>query len=581
MPYPVNGPKTQDFGAHPEFAWQLGYGHLGFDQGVNIGTPVYAIAPGTVLWADWSSKMPTTFANQNMFIPGAPGGGITVLLQHDGYRAIYAHLNATHLNAGQKVKHGERIGYSGNTGNSTGPHHHFETYTYPCSNQPRFSRYNPVPQIEHEDRVAAAVAKPAAPLPAKPQERITVSAGAVQRDKATTVGSKIVRTIAGGKTEAFTGYVIGQEVVRDGIPGVQHRVVSNIWYVDHGDTGKGAARYSSAIGYTEQKISGLPNLTPAPAKPKNRRTVVPLGAYMRDAPNSTGKILRGIDGNTTEDFTHYVIGQEITREAKGDIPALKTNIWYKDSEGFVSAVGFRETNLTDGLVKMTLPPAVPVVPEPKPYTFVKDVAAVTAVRPAHRSNFGVGEMPAYGKQTKIVLHQFNGANPKDDPVTNWDTVHIGSVRNAFTQEGGRIASAHFAVEKLDVDQYVSLKDRAYHAGPEGNDFWSIEIYGGMDSVTRATVVQLIKELNALAGRTLELVDHRGLIEGKTLCGSNVDLNWFRNAVSGNIIEPTPEVKPSTPPAPEVPGPDHAAESEKNVLTAFFSWLMDQFLNRKR
>ena len=137
--HPVNGPVSQEFGARPDFAWQLGYGHLGIDYAVNEGTPVRAIADGQVLWSDWSAKMPHGFATANMFVPGAPGGGITVLLQHDGYRGIYAHLSRTDLNNGQWVTRGDIIGYSGNTGNSTGPHLHFEVYTYPCRNTDRKS----------------------------------------------------------------------------------------------------------------------------------------------------------------------------------------------------------------------------------------------------------------------------------------------------------------------------------------------------------------------------------------------------------------------------------------------------------
>lgn len=154
--HPVNGPVSQEFGEGKDFEWQLGYGHLGIDYAVNEGTPVYAIADGTVLWSTWSHLMPTDFANSNMFIPGAPGGGKTVLTQNDGYRAIYAHLSDIRVTNGQRVKRGDLLGYSGNTGNSTGPHLHFEVYTHPCSQTPPFSRYQPRDQLAHEDRIAPA-----------------------------------------------------------------------------------------------------------------------------------------------------------------------------------------------------------------------------------------------------------------------------------------------------------------------------------------------------------------------------------------------------------------------------------------
>lgn len=156
--HPVNGPATQEYGAHPEFPWQLGYGHLGIDYGVPEGTPVRAIADCTILWADWCINMPASFANANMFIPGAEGGGKTIVAQNDGYRAIYAHLSSFAVRSGDRVKRGDIIGHSGWTGNvvprsPAGSHLHFEVYTYPCSGVPPYSRYNPRDQIAEEDRI--------------------------------------------------------------------------------------------------------------------------------------------------------------------------------------------------------------------------------------------------------------------------------------------------------------------------------------------------------------------------------------------------------------------------------------------
>lgn len=160
--HPVNGPVSQEFGARPDFVWQLGYGHLGIDYAVNEGTPVRAIADATILWADWCINMPYGFATANMFIPGAEGGGKTVVGQHDGYRGIYAHLSSIIVKNGQRVKRGDIIGYSGWTGNVVprgpgGAHLHFEVYTYPCSGTPPFSRYNPRDQIAYEEKHAPTI----------------------------------------------------------------------------------------------------------------------------------------------------------------------------------------------------------------------------------------------------------------------------------------------------------------------------------------------------------------------------------------------------------------------------------------
>jgi LysM repeat protein len=88
-------------------------GHTGIDYRANIGTPVVAAASGTVAVADES---------------GWNGGyGRTALLSHsNGMTTRYGHMNDVIVRGGQHVEQGQVIGYSGNTGRSTGPHLHFE-----------------------------------------------------------------------------------------------------------------------------------------------------------------------------------------------------------------------------------------------------------------------------------------------------------------------------------------------------------------------------------------------------------------------------------------------------------------------
>lgn len=86
-------------------------GHTGIDYGCPLGTPVLASADGTVMRAGFA----------------ATGYGYYVTIQHpDGSATVYAHLKTPIVTVGQEVKQGDVIGYSGNTGNSTGPHLHFE-----------------------------------------------------------------------------------------------------------------------------------------------------------------------------------------------------------------------------------------------------------------------------------------------------------------------------------------------------------------------------------------------------------------------------------------------------------------------
>jgi murein DD-endopeptidase MepM/ murein hydrolase activator NlpD len=88
--------------------WSSGY-HTGLDFAAPTGTPVFSALAGTVGQAGYD---------------GAYGNRIIV--KHDGVKTLYAHLSATSVGAGDKVLRGERIGAVGSTGNSTGPHLHFE-----------------------------------------------------------------------------------------------------------------------------------------------------------------------------------------------------------------------------------------------------------------------------------------------------------------------------------------------------------------------------------------------------------------------------------------------------------------------
>ena len=111
---PVNGPITQLFGENPEFYKKWGYaGHNGIDYGIPNGTPVSAAVAGTVAAVSFENG----------------GYGNYVKLSHtDGskpYFTYYAHLASAAVSAGQKVKAGTVVGFSNNTGASTGPHLHF------------------------------------------------------------------------------------------------------------------------------------------------------------------------------------------------------------------------------------------------------------------------------------------------------------------------------------------------------------------------------------------------------------------------------------------------------------------------
>ena len=87
------------------------YGHTGIDIAATLGTPVYSATDGVVVKAQ----------------SGSTGyGNLIVIQNNDGYLTYYAHLSYIGVTVGQAVSQGEFIGEVGSTGNSTGPHLHFE-----------------------------------------------------------------------------------------------------------------------------------------------------------------------------------------------------------------------------------------------------------------------------------------------------------------------------------------------------------------------------------------------------------------------------------------------------------------------
>ena len=85
--------------------------HTGIDIAVVSGTPVQATQCGIVTFAGWSNV----------------GYGYLVVIQHDTYATYYAHNSVLLVQPGDKVGLGQVIASSGSTGDSTGPHVHYET----------------------------------------------------------------------------------------------------------------------------------------------------------------------------------------------------------------------------------------------------------------------------------------------------------------------------------------------------------------------------------------------------------------------------------------------------------------------
>ena len=111
QPFVGDYPITLDYGEKFLPLYTDESPHRGIDYGCPMGTEILASEDGTV----------QAVANLDA------GYGKYIKLNHaEGYSSYYAHLSQNNVRQGQTVKKGQVIGLSGNSGNSTGPHLHFE-----------------------------------------------------------------------------------------------------------------------------------------------------------------------------------------------------------------------------------------------------------------------------------------------------------------------------------------------------------------------------------------------------------------------------------------------------------------------
>lgn len=104
---PVSGVISSRFGVRSSIRSSA---HTGLDIATSKGTPVVAAAGGTVTFSGWKGSY----------------GKLMVITHSNGVQTYYGHCNELYYSAGTKVSQGQTIAAVGSTGNSTGPHLHFE-----------------------------------------------------------------------------------------------------------------------------------------------------------------------------------------------------------------------------------------------------------------------------------------------------------------------------------------------------------------------------------------------------------------------------------------------------------------------
>ena len=478
-PWPKGKVSSQEFGTRPGGVNPAG-GHTGIDVPLPVGTALRAPADGVVEAARWFY---TSDGSDNPWLLTV-GGGICLVINHGKGlpTTIMCHLNETKLNPGDKVKKGQVVAWSGNTGKwTTGPHCHFEVF---------LDKYN-------------------------------------------------IKSSTYGRSNP--------------------RLVCTLYWED--------VLAVQPQGDISTPIMGF-----------QRDSIVEI--RQRSAPDHNSTLIKSWAADTRFDFGAFT--------TKGTDPYGDGNrLWFKGrySDTWFHSSGFGDKGTHD-LQDFTpadptpAPPPVVVTP-PTPtapkYDFVQDIFKVGDITvekiPAHWDNYGE-EFPT--NPSGVVWHWWNSVENRPS---------IASVINEFCNVSTS-KSPHFIVTHDRVIQVVSLSDRAFHAGPGGNDKVGVEVDPLMNEknadgsyTDRALKIQtnakaLAIELRDFYGRKLNNHLHKEFMA--TEC-SGFDLVRFN--VADIVVEepkvPDPVVVPVTPPPPiVVPLPD-----EGTVLRNFFDWLIKMFLER--
>ncbi len=142
LPVSLKGNKvsrTSGYGYRIHPIYKTNKLHTGIDFAGPTGTPIYATGNGKVTKADYNS-----------------GYGKHVVIDHGySYKTHYAHMSAYTVKVGQEVKRGDLIGFIGSTGQSTGPHCHYEVLKNDVPVNPINYFFNDLTPDEYEELVNA------------------------------------------------------------------------------------------------------------------------------------------------------------------------------------------------------------------------------------------------------------------------------------------------------------------------------------------------------------------------------------------------------------------------------------------
>lgn len=180
-PFEREWPVTQEFGENAGDYARFGMlAHNGIDFGCPMGTPVLAAGAGTVEKAEFDDG----------------GYGWYVQIKHSGgMTSVYGHLSQCRVGALASVVEGQLVGMSGSSGNSTGPHLHFEVRQAGLERNGYWGAVDPRPLIEWPGKPAPV---PVPVPPGVPAETYRVRVTALNVRSGPGVGSQVLGQLHAG-----------------------------------------------------------------------------------------------------------------------------------------------------------------------------------------------------------------------------------------------------------------------------------------------------------------------------------------------------------------------------------------------
>lgn len=310
-----------------------------------------------------------------------------------------------------------------------------------------------------------------------------------------------------------------------------------------------------------QPASSSPVVTPPAVTPANVRTTSAYGVNRRKAPDKNGEFIDTFG----PDLDITIGGYVQATDPYGD----GNNIWFVGgiTGGYMHSSGF--TNMgTDGFEQLPWNIGTPVVtpanPEPAVptvplYDFQLDFHILNGITveklPAHNTNVDTGNIPSNVRD--LVDHWWNKleVNPS-----------IEGTIGEFIREGS-YKSPHWIVSDTRIIQMVAMKDRAYHAGPKGNDKFGIEVDPHVtEKNADGTYTDKAKRIQA------NVKALHSAIEGKQggIVTPHLHKEFMATECSGiDLATVTPDRSTPTP----IPEPT------LDEIDAFFEWLKLEFRNR--